>query len=121
MNLYFVYTFVYNSGNGETSMSDTTTTRNFRENLKYFFDLARKNPIAVNRGAERFIIMSEDEFLKMKEEVMNLQKSLISNLQHQNNQTTLTVDPHINEEDDELLKEYTSKYKKLKGKKAKVS
>ena len=106
---------------GETSMSDTTTTRNFRENLKYFFDLARKNPIAVNRGAERFIIMSEDEFLKMKEEVMNLQKSLISNLQHQNNQAALRVDPSINEGDDELLREYTAKYKKLKGKKPKVS
>ena len=102
-------------------MSDKTTTRNFRENLKYFFDLASKNPIAVNRGAERFIIMSGDEYLKMKEEVMNLQKSLISNLQHQNNQTALRVDPSINEEDDELLKEYTEKYKKLKGKKAKVS
>jgi hypothetical protein len=101
-------------------MSETTTTRNFRENLKHFFDLAKKSPISVNRGSERFIIMSENEFLKMKEEVMNLQKSLISNLQQQSNQTAPAIDPDENEEDDELLKEYTAKYKNRKGKKVKV-
>jgi PHD/YefM family antitoxin component YafN of YafNO toxin-antitoxin module len=65
----------------EVAMSDATTTRNFRENLKHFFDLAKENPIAINRGAERYVLMSEGEFVKMKEEVMNLQKSLISTLQ----------------------------------------
>ena len=62
-------------------MAESTTTRNFRENLKQFFDLARETPIAINRGAERYVLMSETEFVKMKEEVMNLQKSLISTLQ----------------------------------------
>jgi len=62
-------------------MAESTTTRNFRENLKHFFDLARETPVAINRGAERYVLMSENEFVKMKEEVMNLQKSLISTLQ----------------------------------------
>lgn len=65
----------------EGIMAESTTTRNFRENLKQYFDLARETPIAINRGAERYVLMSENEFVKMKEEVMNLQKSLISTLQ----------------------------------------
>lgn len=65
----------------EAFMSEATTTRNFRENLKHFFDLAKESPIAINRGPERYVLMSETEFVKMKEEVMNLQKSLISTLQ----------------------------------------
>jgi PHD/YefM family antitoxin component YafN of YafNO toxin-antitoxin module len=100
-------------------MAETPSTRNFRENLKHFFDLARKNPIAVNRGTERYVLMSENEFMKMKEEVMNLQKSLISTLQHLNGETAPEIDLDADEENDQLLQEYVAKYEHLKGKKGK--
>jgi hypothetical protein len=34
-------------------MSETATTRNLKDNLKHYFDLAHESPIAINRGAER--------------------------------------------------------------------
>ena len=93
-------------------MTNVTTTRNFRENLKHYFDLARENPIAVNRGSERYVLLSEKEFVKMKEEVMNLQKSLISTMRtlHDGGEVECTdVDEHhkqilsdvLNEDDDD--------------------
>lgn len=108
-------------GQMESSMSEATTTRNFRENLKHFFDLARKSPIAINRGAERYVLLSESEYVKIKEEVMNLQKSLISALQHMNGETGPEINLNESVEEDELLQEYATKYKQIvKGKKAKV-
>lgn len=101
-------------------MSETPSTRSFRENLKHFFDLARKNPIAINRGTERYVLMSENEFVKMKEEVMNLQKSLISTLQHLNGDIASEIDLDTDEENDQLLQEYVAKYEQLRGKKSKV-
>ena len=89
-------------------MNETPSTRNFRENLKHFFDLARKNPIAVNRGTERYVLMSENEFVKMKEEVMNLHKSLISTLQtlHEGGATEYTdVESHHDDLLNEILSE----------------
>ena len=56
----------------------------------------------------------------MKEEVMNLQKSLISTLQHLNGQSATEIDLDVEEEHDQLLQEYIAKYEKLKGKKTKV-
>jgi PHD/YefM family antitoxin component YafN of YafNO toxin-antitoxin module len=101
-------------------MSEPTTTRNFRENLKHFFDLAGKNPIAINRGSERYVLMSENEFVKMKEEVFNLQKSLISTLQHLNGETAPEIDVDAGEEDDKIFQEFVAKYENRKGKKSKV-
>lgn len=62
-------------------MSETVNTRNFRENLKHFFDIAKEKPVAINRGSERYVLLSENDYVQMKEELMNLQKSLISFLQ----------------------------------------
>ena len=76
-----VYALVYNVVNIGGIMSETTTTRNFRQNLKQFFDLAKVEPIAINRGSERFILLHESEFNKMKDEIMYLQKSLIATLE----------------------------------------
>ncbi len=76
-----VYALVYNVFNIGGIMSETTTTRNFRQNLKQFFDLAKVEPIAINRGSERFILLHESEFNKMKDEIMYLQKSLIATLE----------------------------------------
>lgn len=101
-------------------MSEATTTRNFRENLKHFFDLAHENPIAINRGAERYVLMSENEFVKLKEEVMNLQKSLISTLQmlHEGGGTEYTdVEEHHGGLLDEIMSEGSNnkKHKKVAG------
>lgn len=102
-------------------MSEATTTRNFRENLKYFFDLARNSPVAINRGAERYVLLSENEYAKMKEEVLNLQKSLISSLQHINNEAGPEINLSESEDNDDLLQEYIQKYhQQLKGKKVKA-
>jgi len=51
---------------------------------------------------------------------MNLQKSLISTLQHLNGQSATEIDLDVEEEHDQLLQEYIAKYEKLKGKKTKV-
>ena len=96
-------------------MSESTTTRNFRSNLKEYFDMARDEPIAINRSDERYILLHEKEYLKMKEEISNLQKSLISALQVQNGQYE-EID--LNEEGDKLLDDYLEKNKdKLKKQK----
>jgi len=101
-------------------MPEPTTTRNFRENLKHFFDLARKKPVVINRGAERYVLLSENEFSKMKEETMNLQKGLISALQHVMGEGLPEIDLDADEKNDKLLKDYEAKYARLKGKKSKV-
>ena len=101
-------------------MTRATTARNFRENLKHFFDLANENPIAINRGAERYVLLSENEFVKMKEEVMNLQKGLISALQIQNREGSLEENVDMDEESDPLLKEYVAKFQHGKKNKKKT-
>ena len=62
-------------------MEESTNSRNFRENLKVYFDKAKGAPLAINRANDRFVLMSESEYVRLKEELMNLQKSLISALQ----------------------------------------
>ncbi len=79
-----VYAIVYHGFKIGGTMSETTTTRNFRQNLKQFFDIAQSEPIAINRGNERFVLLHESEFNKMKDEIMYLQKSLIASLEDLN-------------------------------------
>ena len=98
-------------------METATNSRNLRENLSYFFDKATDEPVAINRGQDRYILVSEAEFLKMKEEVMVLQKSLISSLQIQNGEGSEIDD--IESEDSELIAEI-SKKKQSSKKKSKV-
>jgi hypothetical protein len=108
-------------GSQEAFMAEATTTRNFRENLKHFCDLAIENPVAINRATERYVLMSENEFVKMKEEIMNLQKSLISSLQIQNGEGALEENLDIDDDNDPLLQEYVAKFQNAKNtKKVKV-
>lgn len=99
----------------EVSMDKNTNSRNFRENLSHFFDVASSEPVAINRGQDRFVLLSEAEFLKLKEEIMVLQKSLISSLQIQNGEGVDDED-FQEENDDELIarvdKELSQKSKK---------
>ena len=65
----------------EVNMTENTNSRNFRTKLSEFFDKARKSPIAIARGSDRFILVNEVEYLSLKDEVMSLQKNLISMMQ----------------------------------------
>lgn len=81
-------------------------TENFKNNLEKYFDMARTKPVAINRDEERYILLHEKEYLQMREEVSNLQKSLISALQVQNGEYE-EINP--NEKKDKLLEEYLEK------------
>ena len=98
-------------------MSETTSTRSFRGNLKYYFDLAHEEPVVINRGEDRYVLLHEDEFAQMKEEVSNLQKSLISALQNQNAEGEVVSDS--DEESNAFLKEFLNKNKSRKKSKKK--
>lgn len=60
---------------------DNTNSRTFRTKLSEFFDVASKKPVAIARGGDRFVLMNEEEYLKLKNEVLTLQRNLISMLE----------------------------------------
>lgn len=88
-------------------MKTNVNSRNFRENLKGYFDKAKESPLAINRGNDRFVLMSDDEYVKMKEELMNLQRSLISALQTINDGPGVQYD-NVDDHHEGLLEEYAS-------------
>lgn len=67
-------------------MKSTDSCKN-RPELNGYFNKAKKNPVAITRGVDRFILMNEKEFLNMKDELLSLQKNLISLLQINNGQS----------------------------------
>lgn len=73
------YALRYALGNQGVPM-DNTNSRTFRTKLSEFFDLATKNPVAIARGSDRFVLMNEEEYLNLKDEVLSLQRNLISML-----------------------------------------
>lgn len=60
---------------------DNTNSRTFRTKLSEFFDMASKKPVAIARGGDRFVLMNEEEYLNLKDEVLSLQRNLISMLE----------------------------------------
>lgn len=60
---------------------DNTNSRTFRTKLSEFFDKAMKKPVSIARGSDRFVLMSEEEYLNLKDEVLSLQRNLISMLE----------------------------------------
>ncbi len=96
-------------------MQTKTNSRNLRENLSFFFNKALEEPVAINRGQDRYVLLSEDEFLKMQQEIFNLQRSLISSLQIQNGDGG--IEDEIDEDNDPLLDEYIAKYQQAKNQK----
>lgn len=92
-------------------MENKTNTRNLRQNLSFYLDKAKEETVAINRGQDRFVLMSEDEFLKLKEEISNLQKGLISSLQIQNGEGE---NLNLDEKQDSLLNEYIETYEQAK-------
>jgi PHD/YefM family antitoxin component YafN of YafNO toxin-antitoxin module len=57
-----------------------TNSRTFRTKLSEFFDKAIKKPISIARGSDRFVLMNEEEYLALKEEVLSLQRNLLAML-----------------------------------------
>ena len=101
-------------------METNTNSRNFRENLSYFFDKAASEAVAINRGQDRYVLLSESEFLKMREELMVLQRSLISSLQIQNGEG-VDDDDFEEENDDALIARVNKQVESSGTKKKKVS
>lgn len=60
---------------------DNTNSRTFRTKLSEFFDMATKKPVAIARGSDRFVLMNEEEYLNLKDEVLSLQRNLIAMLE----------------------------------------
>jgi PHD/YefM family antitoxin component YafN of YafNO toxin-antitoxin module len=58
--------------------NEATNSKEFREKLSQFFDTAIEKPVAINRGKDRFVLMSENEYLGLKDELVSLQRNLIS-------------------------------------------
>ena len=61
-------------------MSDSTTVAKFREKLATWLDAAKKETIYINRGEERFALMSEESLRDLNQKVTDLQASLIAAL-----------------------------------------
>jgi len=58
-----------------------TNARTFRTHLSEYLDLALKKPVAISRGTDRFVLLNEEEFLKLKDEVTSLQRNLLAMLE----------------------------------------
>jgi hypothetical protein len=99
-------------------MAESTNSRNFRTKLSEFFDKAIKKPIAIARGNDRFILVNENEYLALKDEVLSLQKNLIAMLQVNEGKakTFDNVEEGFDSLFDELAEESYSK--EVKNKKA---
>ena len=59
----------------------STNSRTFRTKLSEYFNLAARKPISIARGTDRFVLMNESEYLNLKDEVLSLQRNLISLLE----------------------------------------
>lgn len=58
---------------------EACNTKELRDNLKSFLDkVNEEGTVRINRNAETFIIMKSDEYIKMKEQIIELQNSVIS-------------------------------------------
>ena len=62
-------------------MTKDQNSDSFRTKLSEFFDKALRKPVSIARGNDRFILMNEEEYLDLKDEVLSLQKNLLSMLQ----------------------------------------
>jgi PHD/YefM family antitoxin component YafN of YafNO toxin-antitoxin module len=70
-----------------------TNSRTFRTKLSEFFDLAVKEPVAIARGTDRFVLLNEEEYLKLKDEVLSLQRNLLAVLEVRGGKTVTTENP----------------------------
>jgi PHD/YefM family antitoxin component YafN of YafNO toxin-antitoxin module len=70
-----------------------TNSRTFRTKLSEFFDMAVKKPVAIARGTDRFVLMNEEEYLNLKDEVLSLQRNLLAALEVREGKFVTTENP----------------------------
>jgi len=96
-------------------LDNNTNSRDFRTKLSEFFDHAIKNPVSISRGTDRFVLMNEKEYIDLKDEVMSLQRNLLSVLDIRNEKTEafIDVEEHISKVFDKIKAKKKGKTKKL--------
>ena len=91
-----------------------TNYRTFRTKLSEFFDMAVKKPVAIARGTDRFILMNEEEYLNLKDQVLSLQRNLLAALEVREGKFVTTENPAsfeklFDETSDKVRKKYQVK------------
>jgi PHD/YefM family antitoxin component YafN of YafNO toxin-antitoxin module len=69
--------------------TEVTSSKDFREKLSKFFDIALEKTVAISRGKDRFILMNEEEYLNLRDEVLSLQRNLIALLDSPDKRETI--------------------------------
>lgn len=78
-------------------------TKELRDNLKSFLDkVTEEGTVRINRNTETFIIMKSDEYIKMKEQIIELQNSVISLLSTVGNFAEQLPSPKNSNSDDQI-------------------
>lgn len=76
--------------------------------------MAVKKPVAIARGTDRFILMNEEEYLKLKDEVLSLQRNLLAALEVQEGKFVRSENPEsfeklFDDTSDKVRKKYQVK------------
>lgn len=69
--------------------AEITNSKDFREKLSNFFDIALKKTVSISRGKDRFVLMNENEYLDLRDEVLSLQRNLIALLESPDKRETI--------------------------------
>lgn len=70
--------------------TEITSSKDFREKLSSFFDVALKKTVSISRGTDRFVLVNEAEYLDLKDEVLSLQRNLIALLESPEKRETIS-------------------------------
>jgi len=82
---------------------EACNTKELRDNLKSFLDkVTEEGTVRINRNTETFIIMKSDEYIKMKEQIIELQNSVISLLSTVGNFAEQLPSAKISNSDDQI-------------------
>lgn len=88
---------------------EACNTKELRDNLKAFLDkVSEQGTVRINRNAETFIIMKSDEYIKMKEQIIDLQESVISLLGTVGKVADQLPSPKVSKADDHIHEEVIS-------------
>jgi hypothetical protein len=87
-----------------------TNSRTFRTKLSEFFDMAVNKPVGIARGTDRFLLINEESYISLKDEVLSLQRNLLAAIEAREGKIVTTNDPA----DFENLFDETSKKVKKK-------
>lgn len=93
--------------------TEVTSSKDFRDKLSDFFNIALKKTVSISRGKDRFVLMNESEYLDLRDEVLTLQRNLISLLDSPDKRET------IEDADKFFTREFEQNRAKLNSKKVK--